>query len=279
MALDLTATAAANGTGRRAVADEVVSADVTGALGRFRHLVAGSGMGTNVTADKVLGYDAAGELLDARRLAIQAAGGDEEAGLRRFEARQAAWLGRRQGFEDLWEQGRRLVYGTVNVGGMGAESFGPICVVVADPEHGAPSALAVFPGDSAQRYAAADGTVDTSAAVAAATAWADRAHLATSEHGAEAASRPEAEWPGVVCRATRYMEVVRAGELPLDRVAEVRLRLALLARLQALRAQALAGDTLTDVERNEAAAYDAVRRWGRTHAVTIAGVPDSARAA
>ncbi|MGI8683770.1 MAG: hypothetical protein ACR2MO_01480, partial [Acidimicrobiales bacterium] len=153
MAHDMTATAKANRSAIRAAADASVAADSSGRLAAFRRLVTSSSFTTNVSAHKVTTFGRVGELLDARQYDVEQAGGDRTAGLDAFAVRQGAWLARREAFEDLWHHGRRLVYGAVNAGGMGTEGlFGPFCLGSADPTTPVPDALAVFPGDSAQRY-------------------------------------------------------------------------------------------------------------------------------
>ena len=273
MAADLTATAAGNAAIRRTAAEAVFAADATGRIADFRRFVDASSFSTNVSADKVLVYEDAAEVLDTRRFHVHEAGGDEVAGLARFASAQDSLLARREPFEDLWTHGRRLVYGAVNADGMGTEGrFGPFCLVVDDPEAPAPDALAVFPGDSAQRYTTTSGVVDAPAAMAEATAWSERADLALVERGAEAAGAPETAWPEIVCRPDRYLEAVRAGRLPPSSVTEVRLRSAFRDRLDELQARVLAGDALDPVEQNGVAAYGVVHGWRRAHGTGVRGI-------
>lgn len=265
---DLSATAAANSADRRASAAPIVEADASGAVRRFADLVSASAWSSNVFADKVSVFNAAGELLDARRYHVAVAG-DETAGLAAFAAGQRAWLARRQAFEDLWDSGRRLVYGAVNAGGMGVEEFGHFCLVVADPTAVDPDALAVFPADSAQRYTTAGGDVDASAASAEATAWADRVDLAVVECGRDVLAMEEGMWPAAVCRAARYLEAPLAGTLPTALVAEVRMQAETRERLEDLEAVEIAGEALAPVQRNEVAAFEALLGWERAGGTRI----------
>ena len=272
---DVTATATANTSARRVAADAAIASDTTGSLSALRDLVRRSTMSTNVSADKLFAYDDGGEVLHTRDAAVRTAGGNEPAGSATFATLQGGWLRRREGFEDLWHHGRRFLYGAVNAGGMGTEGkFGPFCLVVPDPEHSAPDALAVFPGDSASTYTDDTGAVDEVAAAADATAWAARGELAVLERGAEALTSAASSWPEVVCRQDHYLEVVRAGELPVTEVAELRVREAFRRRLDRLQARVVRRDALTPEDANLAAAYDVANGWRRSHGLAITDVPD-----
>ena len=272
MAIDLTATAVANGTVREANAADTVAADASGTLRRFFNMVDRSTFSSNIDASKAYVYDLSGEVLDARRYHTAVARGDSGAGLKNFGA-DRSWVVRREAFEDIWLHGRTFVYGAVNMAGMGAEGrFGPFCLVVADPTDPTPAALAVFPGDSAQRYTGPSGAVNRTAAVAEATAWHNRADLIVIERASTARQANQSDWPEVVCQPDRYFEVTRAGTLPIQAITEVRMREELLERLRELRAREMAGESLQPDERNEVRAYDAFRRWRRMHRMTITAV-------
>ena len=272
---DLTATAASNEAARAAAAASAVSADASGRLAEFRELVETSSFSTNVSADKVLEFDRADEILDARRFHVQQAGGDSVVGLAAFATAQRDGLARREAFEDLWDHGRRLLYGAVNAGGMGTEGrFGPFCLTIDDPQAPAPDALAVFPDDSVERYTTDAGAVDGDLARDEATAWSRRADLAVTERGDEAlAAATVADWPAVVCRPDRYLEVARAGSWPVAALSQVRLRSSYRAELAALRLRSLAGEVLVPDELNQAGAYDVVSDWRRSKGVELMDVP------
>lgn len=271
MPADMTATAASNSATRRAEAATVLAGDPSGRLMAFRDFVANDArFSTNVDCYKVVAFHEAGEVLDARRLWVHRAGGDETLGLADFASRQQAWLARREGFEDFWQYGRRLLYGVVNAGGTGT-GFGVWCLV-ADPGRPAPDALGVFPEDSAHRYTDSSGVVDSTRAVAEVTAWSDRAELAVIERASPAVAGADEEWPEILCRSDQYLEVTRAGAFPLSALDEVRLRAALRARLDELWAREETGEVLPDIEANEVAAYRVVDAWRRTHGVGVAEV-------
>lgn len=257
MASDLTAAAAANGPARRAAADAAVTADTTGRLADFATLASDSQFSTNVFAAKVTSYGRTGEITPSVAHATD------------------PWRPRREAFEDVWDHGRHLVYGAVNAGGIGAEDFGAFCLVAGAPEAGAPLALAVFPGDSAQRYTTSAAVVDVARAVSEATPWPGRGDLAVVERGGEALASTEDEWPDLVCRADRYFEVVRAGTFPTSLVTEVRTRAGFMDWLDDLDAQRrLEGVVLDPDQSNALDAYDVVQGWRRSTGLVLATVPD-----
>lgn len=270
--LDLTVTAAANSAARQDEAADLIADDATGPVGRFHRLVSTSVFSSNVFADKVIAWDEAGEVLDTRRACIARAGGSVAAGLAEFAVRQGSLLARREGFEDLWEHGRGFVYGAVNIGGVGTERFGDVCVVITDPEAHRPQALAVFPADSLQRYTSGSGSVDALIAEQEATSWSDRAFLAVLHLGPEAQFTDPQEWFKLVCQSDRYLEVVLVARLPVAVLAEVRMRRATIDRLRGLRARRFLQSPLSPTENNEARAYAAMHSWRRAHGTVLRSV-------
>lgn len=267
--IDLTSIATGNTAARQDAANKALHADPSGKLRRFKRLVASSTFTTNIDFEKVLAFDDADGVIDGRSYHVRGAGGRRAQGLAAFASAQGAYFARREAFEDLWEHGRRFVYGAVNAGDMGAEDFGPICLVLPYPERQGFAGLGVFPADTVQRYTDAAGTVDEALAVSEATAWSDRADLATIERGHDVQMTAEADWPLVLCCKQGYLEVVLAGELPLRALAEARLRTELRKRLDEMRARWLVKETLTNVEQNEAEAYDALQKWRRLLGIEI----------
>lgn len=261
---DLTSTAAANSVVRRADAAARLGRDGSGQLARFRDYVdVESRFTSNVTADKLVMFHAAGEVLHGRAMY-----GEVE-----FNRRQGARLSRREAFEDLWEHGRRLLYGAVNAGGMGPESaFGAFCLVLDDPEATVPDALGLFPGNTAERYRSEAGGVDGARAADEATAWSDRAHLAVLEFGDDAIATGARDWPSLTGGSDHWIEVTRAGALPLRAVRGVRRRAAMRERLDELLALQMAGEALTVLDENEVTAYRAILEWRRSNGATITDV-------
>lgn len=269
MATDLTKTADANSSARQATAGEKLAADLSGRLTRFREFVAESAFGTNVRLDKLPAFERARAIVDARSYFILLSAGDVAAGLALFAASQGGYLRGRQGFEDLWENGRRFIYGAVNGGGSGVEGFGPVCLVLADVQSGSVDALGVFPEDTVKRYVDANGDINHELACAEATAWEDRAELGVLERSEEASATTAADWPGLLCSADDYLEIVITGPLSLEAVIEVRLPAALRVRLDELRAKSVLEVPITDVELAEVHAYDVLHAWRRRHGAAI----------
>jgi len=273
MPLSVTRAASLNGSRVRAAATRLMTRDSSGALSRFHELADRSAFSSNVSADKIEVFDVHGAILDARAIEQYNASGDRTAGLRAFRLRQRDWLVRRIRFEALWRHGRRFIYGALNAGGIGTEGrYGPFCLVIADPGSCAPSALAVFPADSAERYCSAAGAVDRDRARAEAVAWSDRAALTTIERASEALATPPGAWPQVICAPGRYLEAVIAPGPSLDSVSAVRVRQAYRDRLDDLRVQALDDDLQPGTALRELAAYEALRRWRVAHGIAIEGV-------
>jgi hypothetical protein len=273
MGSDLIETAEGNSHARRLAASERIEDDASGRLTQFRNFPENSTFATNVSLEKVIAFEQSDGVVDARTYFILVSGGDRDAGLAEFAESQGRHFGGRQNFEDLWEHGRRFVYGAVNGGGVGVEGFGPICLVLADVEAEAPDALGVFPEDTVKRYADAGGAVDGARALSEATAWEDRAELAVVERASEAAAAVEADWPPMLCSDGDYLEAVVTGPLPLRAVAQVRMPDPLRKRLDGLRAKALLNEAITHVERRELLAYEVLHAWRRRHRTAIERVP------
>jgi hypothetical protein len=266
VALDLNATARGNSSVRHAAADAAESSDASGVLSRFRRFAASAEFATNLSFDKVIACDETGKLLDTRSYHVHVAEGDAARGKRDFEVRQGPMLGPREGFEDLWDGGREFVYGALNAGTMGVESFGNVCVVLVNAD-------ALFPSDTAQRYVDALGNVDGARARDEATAWANRGDLAALERGRQAKVSSDSDWPEVICDGDEYLESILTHPVTLDGLSEARLRVDLRRRLETLRARRLIGEALSSVETGELAAYDALHGWRKQHSVTIQELP------
>ena len=184
-------------------------------------------MSSNVLDDKVLLFDEADEVLDTRRYYVAKYYGDRAAADAAF---LASWdqIGRRLAFEAMWNHGTTIVYGALNGGGFGVPAYGTTCLVVA-PQPGDP--VAVFPDNTALRYADEQDVVDEDRAIEEPTPWPARGALAALHRSVEAQGRPEAEWPDVLCRDHHFLEVTWVGTLPLSRLEEVRLPTDLYERL------------------------------------------------
>ncbi|MGI8984779.1 MAG: hypothetical protein ACR2HM_09660 [Acidimicrobiales bacterium] len=262
---DVTAVAGGNHAAHLAAAEACHAADGSGRLRAFHELVAASPASTNASAGRLSAYDHAGGVVDTRSTHP-----DEGS----FEASQGGALAGREGFEDLWDHGRRFVYGAVNAGGMGAEPFGDFCLVFRDCGEDATDALAVFPEDSVSRYADAVGAVDADRAAGEATSWDDRGLLAVAELGSDALAASDTDWPGVVCSGRDYLEVVMAGSFPPPTLSEIRVRSSVRGEAHHYWEQAQEGVRLSARARTVAAAYDVVLRWRDYQGCAITEVPE-----
>jgi len=265
--MDLTEVAAGNRDARLGEAASVLAGDSTGTLARFRTFADDTLMSVSLTSDKVLCFDRFDEILDTRRF-YAAVMGDAAAGQAAF---LASWgsIHRRLAFENLWEHGTRIVYGSLNGGGLGPQDpYGTTCLVI-DPESEQALALAVFPGNTALRFTDVSGVADEVAAKENATSWPERAAAAVIERAAEVLARDEGEWADVLCRDDHFLEVDRAGVLPLGMLTETRLAPDVYDRLEELwwaheMAESLAPDEMVEVD-----VYSALLRWEREHGAVI----------
>lgn len=262
MPLDLTTAALGNAEVHRDNARRVIQNDQSGVVSRLFELAASAEAATNVDAFKVVEYDRARRVLDARSYFV-AKCGDAQLGADEFDAAQGPWLVRRQAFEDLWTHGRSLVYAALSVGGMGTEGrYGPFCLVL-DVEREKPEALALFPGNTAERYTDATGRLDEALAQGEVVGWPERAHVVVIERAEEATGQPEDRWPEVVCRPDRFIEVVLGPRVPLAAVNEARVRADFRQGLAELWARSLSDDALSGVENALVSAYVVLLRWRR----------------
>lgn len=217
---------------------------------------------TNVDGRKIVDYDDADKVLDARSLWIKRHAGDLQAGLRAFEESQGeVWLPRRQGFEDLWQNGRSFIYGAANPGhdGVGA-NYGPFCLIIS-PTRLVGAHRGIFPGNTAERYGRGDGTADVARAHADAGCWEFAADVGVVEFAAEAGSVAPEKLPTHVCNDKRFLEIVLAGPVEFSEVIEVRISKENRRKLNGWSIQERAG-TLTDPGmRWGVAAWRIVRQW------------------
>jgi hypothetical protein len=264
-------TAADNSARHRRSADDGLTSDSSGQLEAFRALAAATTASTNVEVFKVNGFHAAGELLDGRRLRIRLAGGDHAAGVAEFEAAQKNYLSPRAAFEHLWAGGEEFVYFAVNAGGRGIPRFGDFCLVVQDPSERGRS-VAVFPGDTAQRYSDIS-PINADLARDEAAAWDDRDALAVNHLGGQALTATAATWPELICSNDGYLETVVTPSPPLADVAEVRLPQDYLAELKKLHGRAVNREALNPTELAQAHAYRSIQRWRATHGTVTVGIP------
>lgn len=267
MRRDLEATANANSGARVIEAGRVgLPSTVESA---FRAHLSTSVFSTNAAADKILAFDEISEITHMRGLCIHWAGGDARAGLAYYKVRQERWYRRRTAFEKLWKRGRSLLYGAVNSGNLGVYAHGGFCLVVEDPTRLPKAEWALFPGNSAKRYATLAGKPRTAKAVKEATAWKDRAELAIVKLGSSIETTHPAGWPELICRKSDFIEVAQIGGIPISAITEIRVGAANWKKLmdgvaRKRRKLPLDAGTAMDVK-----AADAIIGWG----VKIVRVP------
>ena len=239
----------------------------------FRAHLSTSVFSTNATAAKILAFHGISEIAHARRLCIHRAGGDVRAGLANYKVEQGDYFRRRTAFEKLWKRGRSLLYGAVNSGNLGALDYGEFCLVVEDPARLPKAERAVFPGDSAIRYASSTGKLRTAKAVKEATAWKDRAELAIVKLASSIATTHPAGWPELICREGDYIEVAQIGDIPISAITEVRVGAAYRKTQMDGVARVSQGLPLDDATAMNIKATDAINRWVDSHKMKIVHVP------
>ncbi|MDQ1247041.1 MAG: hypothetical protein QG597_1411 [Actinomycetota bacterium] len=151
-----------------------------------------------------------------------------------YVSAQGRYLASGEAFESHWCHGREFIYAVVLLDGPGLattvdDRFGNYCLVVHDPTLEKPEAVGVFPGNSVERYAppGRGGPLDESLCDKEATGWQDRADLLTVKHQADIPGIEPDRWGWLICHPEPggdvFAEVVRAGELALTALSEVRI--------------------------------------------------------
>lgn len=284
MPIDLTATAAENSHRRRDEAAALVANDATGSLRTFWESMKETSMGSTVHAAKVVSYDESSEIVCTRQAMIKELGRalDPDEIEEMFHSRQIShdgfdWYPARMAFESHWHHGTELVYWSLLTDGPGlatvpGQRYGPYCLVIKDPQTPPPLALAVFPGNTAELYGT--GGVLNPQCEDDATAWEDRGDMLTGKHALGAASTPQHDWAALICSPDDFSEVVRAGDLPISAIGEVRMTHADFAELRRQRAQTIMSDatTTTAVPASavrDANIYEILRSWRRRFGLRI----------
>jgi hypothetical protein len=127
-------------------------------------------------------------------------------------ARLGAYFERRIAFDGRLDGSERLLYGALNLGGLGAARFGKFCVVFRSSFAAGLAELAYLWADSLQTYLLPDGSVDEERLCRDACPHSHRHYLAGLKHGAEACRLGETKWPPLVCSEHRLIEAIFAGD-------------------------------------------------------------------
>ena len=243
----------------------------------FRADASGADAGTTVSVDRLHRLDVTGAVLSTRDV-IRAGNpdwGDQrvEAEFRRSQVDSGGfdWYAPRNAFERHWQHGKRFVYLALvgpgpGLAGLAEPRYGDFTIIL-DPLDPEPDALAVFPDNTAERYALT-GSLDVAACEGDIAAWSDRGDLLTVKHSTQVMADPAKPWGEVVCTERSFSEVVRAGYLPVSKVTEVRMVADF--RQRALDAfLAPDPDALTSMQSVLAAGMRTLIGWQRHYGVSI----------
>jgi hypothetical protein len=125
--------------------------------------------------------------------------------------RLKSFYDRRIAFDRCLDQGERLRYGALNLGGLGAVHFGAYCVVLRETFAAGLADLAYLWADSLDTYILPGCIVDETGLRRDACPHSHRQFLAALKHGAEAAALPEDRWPNLVCSRHGFIEAIFVG--------------------------------------------------------------------
>ncbi len=235
----------------------------------FARSVDASALGTAVKAHKLDLFDRLGELVCAREVSAANPSRDPA---RTAEDTYAAEQGRhypmRTAFEDHWDGGRQFVYFALLLEGLAPPDYGDYTLIV-DPARCTVSALACFPGNTAERYAPT-GTLQVTACEAEASAWADRGRMLVCKH-ASSTLPPESSWAAMVCSASDFSEGVVGGAIPVSAVVQIRIDALHLRDWSRLRIRFLNREPLTAEQEQRVRMLELVERW-RDDGAAIVGI-------
>jgi hypothetical protein len=130
---------------------------------------------------------------------------------------------RRVAFDRRFERGEHFRYGALNIGGMGAVSYGDFCSVVEDEFFADHSDVAYLRSDSLQTYLLPGPVVDDAAIHRDAAPHSHRHCLAALKHYDEIRRKPEEQWPSLLCSGSDYVEVIFVGNITPNHLEEVRI--------------------------------------------------------
>ena len=260
MPRDLTALAALNSGRLRAEAAALRTASGdTGDTERFGQTAEISVLGTAVKPHKWELFDRLGEVVCARRISQENPARDPAVPAEdTYANEQGRHYPMRTAFEDHWTGGRDFVYFALLLDGLAPPDYGDYTLVV-DPAECTLSALACFPGNTAERYAAS-GTLDMARCESEAAAWADRGALLATKRGTDPLPA-EVDWPTLVCRAADFSEGVAGGGIPRSAIVEVRVATSHIELWEELQLRHLGGETLQPEEEQLVEMLAVLDRW------------------
>ena len=242
------------------LAQGLIDDDSSGLVAQFAQRAQQTLPSTNVFAWKVTVFSSQGQIIGARALAIAKSGGDEVKGLHTYKDDQKDYFARREAFEGMWVDGRKFIYFAVNPGHTGVSRWGRFCLVI-DPARMVHEDSAVFPDNTAQRYAAADGTLHADLAREEVACWQSRANVVVKELAEHVPDWASDQWPALICRRERFLEVVTVGPIPLDMVVELRLAAHDARRMSRLALRRRNNQLTLGREKKLADAFIAAKQW------------------
>ncbi|HEX3526953.1 MAG TPA: hypothetical protein VH988_07785 [Thermoanaerobaculia bacterium] len=113
-------------------------------------------------------------------------------------------------FDHSFQDGERFRYGALNIGGMGAITYGEYCVVLQGQVSSGRSQVAYVRADSLKTYMLGPILNETDIRKDA-TPHAHRHHLATLKHASDVPGCPEDGWPHLLCSSSDCVETIFTG--------------------------------------------------------------------
>src|SRR6185436_12279443 len=127
--------------------------------------------------------------------------------------RLKGYYDRRMAFDCFLEQGERLRYGALNLGGLGAVYFGDYCLVFGEAFAEGLADLSYLWADSLETYLMPDCMVDELGLRRDACPHSHRHFLAALKHGAKAVTLAEHRWPALICSRAGFIEAIFVGSV------------------------------------------------------------------
>jgi hypothetical protein len=138
--------------------------------------------------------------------------------------RLGVYFEKRMAFDRAFVDGEKFRYGTLNLAGAGpVEWWGPFCIILKVEFAERATCLAYVRSDSLNTYLDSSGNVDIAAVAGDAASHSSRHVLAAIKHADAVFSTPEADWPGLLCSSSDYIEAITGVDITRDSVGEVRI--------------------------------------------------------
>jgi hypothetical protein len=114
-------------------------------------------------------------------------------------------------FDRSFEDGERFRYGALQIGGLGASSYGEFCVVLQESVSSGREQVAYLRSDSLKTYMLPGPALDEISLRRDASPHAHRHHLAAIKHAEEVPGCPEDDWPELLCSPSDCVEAIFTG--------------------------------------------------------------------